>query len=160
MGRELRMVPAGWKHPKKQEYNYETCEYEDTEFYEPLYYDYNAALDEFRHRIWTHDLRNALEYFGGGPQEDQYMLVDVPIEKRTHFMMYEDTTEGTPISPAFETPEELARWLADTGASAFGRTTATYDQWMSTIKQGWVISAICIPGVGIISGVAANEMFD
>jgi len=49
-------------------------------------------------------------------------------------MMYENTSEGTPISPPFETPEELARWLADNNASAFGGMTATYEQWLATCK--------------------------
>ena len=68
-------------------------------------------------------------------------------------MMYEDTTEGTPISPAFETPEELARWLADTGASAFGSLTATYDEWLNMIKRGSSVSAAIIDG-RLVSGVS------
>ena len=47
-------------------------------------------------------------------------LAGRPIEERTHYQMYETCTEGTPISPVMETPENLARWLADNGASAFG----------------------------------------
>ena len=39
----------------------------------------------------------------------------------THFRMYESVSEGTPISPPFETAEKLASWLVDTGASSFGR---------------------------------------
>jgi len=50
-------------------------------------------------------------------------------------MMYETCTEGTPISPAFATPEELARWLADNEASAFGGMTASYEGWLRTIKS-------------------------
>lgn len=44
------------------------------------------------------------------------------------WQMWETTSEGSPISPPFATPEELARWLADTGASAFGNQTATFDE--------------------------------
>jgi hypothetical protein len=43
-----------------------------------------------------------------GPEE---FMPNWPIDQRTHLMMYETCTEGTPISPAFETPEELALWL-------------------------------------------------
>ena len=42
-------------------------------------------------------------------------------------MIYETCSEGSPISPAFETPEELARWLTD---NSFGSMTATYEQWL------------------------------
>ena len=51
------------------------------------------------------------------------------------FQMWEDTSEGSPISPVFETPEELARWLADTKASSFGGMTSTYEQWLGCIKS-------------------------
>jgi hypothetical protein len=54
----------------------------------------------------------------------------------THWQMYEEITEGTPISPVFATPEELARWLSDNKVSAFADTTASYTQWLSLIRQG------------------------
>lgn len=58
----------------------------------------------------------------------------------------------SPISPVFRTPEELARWLADTGASAFGTLTSTYDQWLKMIKSGQAPSAVFC-GDKIYSGV-------
>ena len=73
----------------------------------------------------------------------------------THLQMYETISEGTPISPVMETPEELAQWLFDNGASAFGFSTATYEQWLSTIKRGWAVSAAIVNGRGLISGVEA-----
>ncbi len=76
-------------------------------------------------------------------------------DEPTHIMMYETCTEGTPISPAFETPEDLARWLTDNNASAFGSMTATYEQWLSTCERGWALSAVC-DSSGIHSGVAYN----
>lgn len=88
------------------------------------------------------------------PNPENYMP-NWPVEKRTHYMMYEDTSEGTPISPAFETPEELARWLADTGASAFGGFTATYEQWLSTIGRGYAMSMVADEN-GLRSGVEAQ----
>lgn len=87
------------------------------------------------------------------PEPTHYMP-DWPESERTHFMMYEDTSEGTPISPAFATAEELARWLADTGASAFAGYTATYDQWLATIRRGSAISVVMENGV-LKSGVEA-----
>lgn len=56
---------------------------------------------------------------------------------------WETTSEGSPISPVFATPEDLARWLADTGASSFGSRTATYEQWLKFIQgPGWAPSAV------------------
>ena len=51
------------------------------------------------------------------------------------YQMWEFTSEGSPISPVFDTPEGLARWLSDTQASAFGRITAQYDTWLQWIHD-------------------------
>lgn len=49
------------------------------------------------------------------------------------WQMWETTSEGSPISPVFETPEALAHWLADTGASSFGWMTSSYEGWLGKI---------------------------
>lgn len=70
------------------------------------------------------------------------------------WQMWETTSEGSPISPVFATPEELARWLAKTGASTFGDQTTTYDRWLAMIREGWAPSAVVNDGV-LTSGVDA-----
>lgn len=142
MGREVRKVPKDWKHPKRYDGKYE-----------PLLDGYKAALADFEKAIEEKGLADALDYYGGCPVSDDYMP-DWPEAERTHYMMYEDTSEGTPISPACETPEELAHWLADNEASAFGSETATYEQWLRMIRgPGWAPSAVCDSN-GFRSGVA------
>lgn len=69
------------------------------------------------------------------------------------WQMWETVTEGSAISPVFKTPEALATWLANTGASAGGYETATYHQWLNMINAGWAPSAVGGPGIGIITGV-------
>jgi hypothetical protein len=77
-----------------------------------------------------------------------------------YYMMYETCSEGTPISPAFKTPEELARWLADNEASAFADQTATYEQWLSMIRgPGSSCSAVLTRERGLESGVAAQHRY-
>jgi hypothetical protein len=76
-----------------------------------------------------------------------------PTEERTHWQMYETTSEGTPISPVMESPDALADWLATHKASAFAGMPATREQWLATIKRGWAASAILGP-MGMVSGVA------
>lgn len=79
-----------------------------------------------------------------------------PEAERTHYMMYEDTTdEGTPISPAMESPEALAQWLTDNKASAFGHSTATYEQWLPICRGGWAPSMVYDNRNGLRSGVEA-----
>ena len=70
--------------------------------------------------------------------------------------MYEDTSEGTPISPIFENAEDLAHWLADNKASAFGGMTATYEEWLSTINRGYAVGMVMDKN-GLRSGVAETS---
>lgn len=139
MGREVRMVPADWEHPRNNNGSYI-----------PLYDNYEKALETFRRDIEKMGLDKAMEEHDGGPRPSRYMH---PKGDRTHYMMYENTSEGTPISPAFTTPEKLAHWLADTGASSFARMTATYEQWLVTIKRGSAVSTVYSLRTGLVSGV-------
>jgi len=145
MSRELRKVPENWEHPK--DYKGDCV---------PLNCGYRADLADFAKKIEELGLEEAIEYFGGAPLKDNYMP-EWPEEEKTHFMMYETCSEGTPISPVFDNTDELAHWLADTKASAFGEMTATYEQWLATCKQGASIGAVYTSETGFISGVEANE---
>jgi hypothetical protein len=95
------------------------------------------------------------EWYGHRPEANDYMP-EWSHAEATQLMMYEDTSEGTPISPAFDTPEALARWLADNRASAFGSMTASYEQWLATCRAGYSVGLVVAAGV-MRSGVAANE---
>ena len=141
MGREVRMVHKDWSHPKTEKGNYK-----------PLHRGYKSDAAEFLEMANKDGLQEAVDYMGC-PDKEDYMP-DWDEAEKTHLIMYEDTTEGTPISPAFETPEELAKWLADNGASSFGSSTATYEQWLPVCKRGWAPSLV-FSSKGLQSGVEA-----
>jgi hypothetical protein len=204
MGREVRMVPANWEHPKydakhpkvgqyipkldsSYEDDYRNWEEEDLpkwkigkvlwdEGFIMTYADYysngksKVAISDYLEKrrkeernSWNPTPENPDYTWWAGEEPDapdpEYYMPQWPEEERTHYMMYEDTSEGTPISPAFATPEELAKWLADTGASSFADFTATYDQWLSTIKRGSAVSAV-IDNNGMRSGVEALHKYN
>lgn len=132
MGREIRRVPATWKHPKRggkylplhdgadlksrtEEWDRESAAWARGEF--PDY-----ASEESR--LLTYE-----EWSGERPSPYDYMPAWTP-EESTHFQMYETCSEGTPISPVLESPEAVARWCADNGASAFGSMTQSYEAWL------------------------------
>ena len=133
MGREVRKVAATWQHPK------------DGGRYKPLYEGYAEALVEFETKQHAEGMQAAIEEFGQAPDKNDYMPEWSEAEK-THLQMYETCTEGTPISPVMESPEKLARWLTDNGASAFGGMTASYDAWLRVCEGGYAPSAIIIGG--------------
>jgi hypothetical protein len=172
VSREVRRVPADWAHPKYPDDYYEShrrgryiplwdggFEQADAEWSEG-YAKWLAGFAESyaKGQKWEpRDPKYAgmrfTEYHGPRPSPDDYMP-NWPEAERTHLMMYETTSEGTPKSPAFATPEELARWCADDKVSAFADMTATYEQWLHVARGGWAPSAVVSGGV-MQSGVAA-----
>ena len=69
------------------------------------------------------------------------------------WQVWETVSEGSPISPPFATPEELARHMATTRWGADQGTS--YEQWLKFIKgPGWAPSMVISGGV-IRSGVEA-----
>jgi len=137
MGREVRRVPATWEHPKDERGRF-------IPMHERFCYT-ESEIEEGLREGW---LKNQPPLYGV-PTMPQW-----PESERTHYQMYEDCTEGTPISPVMETPEALARWLADTGASSFGGMTADYEAWLRVCRGGWAPSAVMITGGVLTSGVA------
>jgi len=128
MGREVRFVPKDWRHP----------------------------INEYGRYKPLHPRRILAYHEPGEPEIPEDELMPDFGNDATHFQMYEDCSEGTPISPICETPEELAQWLADNEASAFAGMTATYEQWLSTIRKGSAPSGI-IDSTGLHSGVEYSE---
>ena len=169
MGREIRMVPAGWQHPKNDKGNYipllkGSFAQADADWNEGYAAWQRGEVENYgdgpkwKPKPTDTESTTYTEWAGGRPSPDDYMPV-FPEGTATMLCMYEDTSEGTPISPAFATPEELARWLADTGASAFGGMTATYEQWLATCRSGWAVSAVMEVGPRgnkMMSGVEAQ----
>lgn len=141
MGREIRKVRPDWVHPK------------NCFGLVPLFEGYAEDAKEFEEMAREKGESEAIEYFGQRPNPDEYMPDWTP-EEATHFQMYENTSEGTPISPVFATPEEVARWCADNGASAFADMTASYEQWLAVARGGWAPSCVVDAG-GMRSGVEA-----
>jgi hypothetical protein len=168
------MVPKDWQHPTKDNGDYKPLH--DSSFEKRLadWEEGQAQWEKGFREDWAINGKDKQQgkswkkkeadetgtwedWDGEKPEKENYM----PVFKEgtaTHLMMYETCTEGTPISPAFATPEELAHWLADNGASAFGDLTATYEQWLCVAKSGYAPSAIYTPKTGLISGVEASTL--
>jgi hypothetical protein len=116
MGREIRMVPPDWRHPTEWHKDWRTGR--RVLRFKPLF---KAGWSE---RMAEWDQANEPR-----PNPDDSMP-EWSADEATHLMMYENTSRGTPISPVFATPEDLARWLADNSASVFGDDGATYEEWL------------------------------
>ncbi len=164
MGRELRMVPPGWHHPiefardrqgymqihhipllggsyskSSQKWDEDNNQW-NLGFVDDYKGGYKAKTDESIYKGSYED------YEGPRPVAEHYMP-EFPPGTATYFMMYENVTEGTPISPSFATPHELAMWL-----SSFWRGDGNYQQWLRIIEAGSSPSLIVYNGV-VESGV-------
>lgn len=142
-------MPANWQHPKNERGYYIPLSggsyAEDVEEWGKLKTHWDQGFVEGfvqGNIVWINkdddpDAQGKTfeEYHYTRPTEAEYMPDWSDIE-RTHWMMYESVSEGTPISPAFATPQELCRWLVKTGASAFADQTASYDAWWAVCQEG------------------------
>lgn len=69
------------------------------------------------------------------------------------YQIWETVSEGSPISPVFSTPEELARHMAGTRWGADEGTP--YEAWLAFIKgPGWAPSLV-MTSTGLVSGIDA-----
>lgn len=75
------------------------------------------------------------------------------------YQVWETTSEGSPMTPPFSTPEELAQYCVDNKISTFASMTADYDTWLEWARgPGWAPSAamtISATGGQMVSGVEA-----
>lgn len=150
MGRQVRRVPANWEHPRRA----------DGQFQPMFNSTYEQALAEYERERVNFERRKAagepqlqgedFEEWHGEPPDPDYYRPDWPEEQRTHYQMYETTSEGSPISPVMESQEELARWLHENGASFFGDITISEQEWLKIINGGVVTKQIA-PGVETMS---------
>lgn len=146
MGRKVRRVPADWKHPLMADPTYPDGSPRYQPMFDRSYAQAKADWDEEKAK-WDRgefpsyadeeDKKLPFEEWDGEAPNPAYYMPEFPEGSCTHFQMYEDTSEGTPISPVMDSPESLARWLADNGASAFGGSTATYEEWLPVCMGGW-----------------------
>ena len=175
MGRELRRVIPNWKHPKK----------DGCETLQPMFD--NSYIDEMNEWIEGHNLwqtgkhpdqidgtASEYKYFAeweGGPPDVEYYRPEWKESEMTWYQVYETVSEGTPVSPPFETQRELIDYLMENGdfwdqsrrkdrlnGRGFGGMNC--DPWSKesaerfVMGSGWAPSMI-MTGGKIMSGVEA-----
>jgi hypothetical protein len=120
MGRELRMVPPNWDHPKVERRSGE-------EHYQPMHDEnFEDAAAEWKKLFLAWEAGDDPERFSesanncefwewhGGPPDREYYRPWKDSEA-TWFQVWETVSEGTPVSPPFATKEELIEYLVANG---------------------------------------------
>jgi len=116
MGREIRRVPPNWEHPKDKQGRFKPIFNSSFENAASQWKNdfiswefggrphYNSEGDE-QLEFW--------EYYGGPPDRKYYRIYQD--EEATWFPVYENVSEGTPVTPPFATKEELVEYLCKFG---------------------------------------------
>ena len=87
------------------------------------------------------------EWDGDRPDPNDY-TPNWPESERTHWMMYHSSS-GTPASPAFESIEPLARWLANHREGNLPDAMLSYEQWLTILRSSQ-------PGLMVLDGFNTN----
>ena len=142
MGREIRRVPPNWKHPT-----------DDLGRFIPLLdEDYETALRFWieNYQLWKagkHPNQNKKyayywERDGGPPQPDGYRpKYD---NDPTWYQVYETVSEGTPLTPPFETKKALIDYLVNEGDFWDGRWCEAAAQRF--VEREWAPSGAIVNG--------------
>ena len=161
MGREIRMVPPNWEHPKDSKGNYK-----------PMFKQtFKEAAEEWKDGFLAWERGERPSYCSKEHENDEYWEYESSPPDReyyrpeysedpTWYQVYETVSEGTPVSPPFATQEELIDYLCDKGdywcqkrpdESPPSREAAT-----NFVKSGWAPSGVMTVsqnGVSIKTGI-------
>ena len=180
MGREIRMVPPNWEHPKSiDNYGRERLQ---PMFDEPFSEAKAEWLDELakweageRPSYFTAEAGDEdLPYweYNGNPPERAYYR-PWKDEEATWVQLWETVSEGTPVSPPFETADELIAYLAEHGdfwdqklcmepdwarlwGGIPGKSGWGHERASAFVKAGWAPSFIVTDGKMIDGKLAAT----
>lgn len=129
MGREIRKVPPNWQHPKKKVERFVPGKgYRLVEDYRPLHDEAFAPAmrewvaqwekweaGEYPEHADAEDQKMPFWEWHGSPPDPDYYRPDWPEGTATWFQVYETVSEGTPVTPPFETKAELVEYLVANG---------------------------------------------
>lgn len=146
MSREVRKVAADWQHPKLNDTLYVPL-LDGTKFHHDLQqYEQNRKMwtlgmvrDPVNTAEWISRREAGIcqscfyEYYGNEPHQDQYMP-QWDDEKATCFMLYENLTLGTPLSPAFPTEDALADWCVSHNITLCPTRRLTFTGWLQLCR--------------------------
>ena len=169
MSRAIRRVPANWSHPKRRN------EYHDTMEYKPLMSDYVGSLkyyhDEVKKfikymtkvindgkvKIYGTNYTEPKDVYNYLTDEDELLPPDIKnyMPSGEWYQLYEEVSEGTPITPPFATQEGLKDYLMTKGT--FWDSTP----WPEHRAQGMVDDGYAMSGI-MTNGkfYRAEEAFD
>ncbi len=152
MGREIRRVPENWKHPKDEDGKYKPMvDYDFTktkvDWEEELagWYEEQQEFENGKEFGDMYSKKNGFTYTEWAGEPPSPPNPDKFMPKGEWYQLYEDVSEGTPISPPFETEQELVDWL--TKNKDFWGTQWSKEGAEHIVKTGFALSGIIARGI-------------
>jgi hypothetical protein len=130
VGRKLKRVPLDFDYPlNKVWYGY----YCKPSF---CHSEYSAGCEGCKEFARIKGI--PLEDYGC-PDFNKHFKVEPSIEPPIGegFQLWETTSEGSPVSPVFETLDQLCEWATE-NATTFGPYKASEEQWKSMLDNNFV----------------------
>lgn len=170
MGREIRRVPPNWQHPV---YTEDDAPSNRVGQPRPCHdTDYPTAAAKWKRDFAEWEARGPIRVMRDGSLWDcEFWEYDSPpdpetcrpafAEEPTWWQVYETVSEGTPVSPAFETKEALIDYLAEHGdfwAQHRGDPPPSREVARRFVEGGWAPSAIVTAG-RVRTGIDSVEEF-
>jgi len=157
MGREIRRVPPNWNHPVDSRSGQlkpmfdETFEQASTEWKNEFAEYYTAINGDYYQEDRKADDGTPWEFWewSGDPPNREYYR-PWKDEEATWYQVWETVSEGTPVSPPFETKEELIEYLVKEGDFwDQKRREGGWDREAATkfVGTGWAVSFMVNDGV-------------
>ena len=130
MGREIRRVPKDWIHPTDENGNdlpmFDNTYEKAAKEWIQEFLQWEAGEHEGQVKSNTSCIY-CWEYIGNPPDEKYY---HPPFSSEpTHYQIYQTVSEGSPVSPIFETEEDLIEWLIEEGYSQEAATKFVEYKW-------------------------------
>lgn len=116
MGREIRRVPPDWEHPRTIDGSYlplfdRSLDEAEAEW-DREYHNWRASQPQ-RPDHW----QRFIAYYGDPPSRHSELYRPGWTEDQaTHYQVYENVSEGTPVSPVLPTTDAVVEWLVEHGA--------------------------------------------
>jgi hypothetical protein len=129
LNREVRPIAKGWEHPRTPGH----FRSDGTPAYRPLY----SRADLLHAEERAANIADAQEDLG----PERYMPL-IPEGEPCDYVLYETTSEGTPVSPAFSSLEELAVWCESNPDEVRGARW-TRAQWLEAFRN-YTLSSMLI----------------
>jgi hypothetical protein len=161
MGREIRRVPPDWEHPEDNEGQLRPCFDKVYEEAKSEWDANNELWEKGQHPDQSKDWKpgpgmSFIDWAGGSPDPEYYRHRRWTNEEATAYQVYENVSEGTPISPVLKTREELKRWLMEDGSGmGIGGDVEklTEEAAERFIDTSYSFSLICTSGGAVSSGL-------